>query len=186
MVVLGLPILAMLVVADRKGFVHYHWVMDLSPEQRAAYRDMSRYDGRTVRVLRVVDAASLTIDLHDADSQPTHVQLWAIEPPRLTDGDGAGETHAEARWADAAHRRAQALVGGQLVTLRLVGGRTRDDDGRLLAYVELGDGSVLNEQLLVEGLATLVDRWPHPQAERYSLLGLQARRSHVGQWTKEP
>jgi endonuclease YncB( thermonuclease family) len=47
----------------------------------------------------------------------------------------------------------------------------------------LPDGAVLNEQMLLAGLAVADDRWPHRHDDRYRLLQLQAQRERVGRWS---
>jgi micrococcal nuclease len=74
------------------------------------------------------------------------------------------------------------LCEGRIVRLELDGRELRDPYGRLLAYVQLPDGTWLNEQMLAAGLARNEDRFPHRQSQRYEALEKQARHDRVGIW----
>ncbi len=70
--------------------------------------------------------------------------------------------------------------------VRLEAHRLRGRYGRLLAYIVLPDGTVLNERLLSEGLAQADDRWPHRDMDRYRQLEDQAKREKRGLWFESP
>ena len=141
--------------------------------------DLARYDDQSFRVARVVDGDTLDLAVPDGDSPTTRVRLWGIDTPEVARAGQRGEAYS-ARATELARDVAQ----GQMVSLDLEPHRLRGRYGRLLAYVELPDGSVLNERLLLEGLATADDRWPHRHLERYRLLELQAKRQRRGLWRR--
>ena len=87
-------------------------------------------------------------------------------------------------WAAEAAALTASLIDGGSVRLRLEPHLTRGEYGRLLAYVELPDGTLLNERLLLAGLAKAEGRWSHLHVERFALLENQARRDRVGLWSK--
>jgi len=66
-------------------------------------------------------------------------------------------------------------IGGGRVRVRFPRGGTRDAAGRRVARVETAGGVVLNEALLIAGLARPRRAATHPDAERYVLLARQAR-----------
>jgi len=141
--------------------------------------DWTRYNGWTFAVVRVTDGDTLWIDAPDGDQDVTRVRLWGIDTPEKAwhDPPRPGEPFAEE--ASALSTR---LALNQPVTLWLQRHRVRGAYGRLLAYAELPDGTVLNEELLIRGLARFDDRWPHEHLERYRLLEEQARKDGVHLW----
>ncbi len=172
-------VLVALVIADRNGLL------------LADTRDWQRFHGQRVRVSHVVDGD--TIDVMplewvglagSGDAQATRIRLWGIDTPETAKPTlrEPGEPFAQEATAFT-----QRLAQGAEVTLTLETQRVRDRFGRLLAYVTLPDGTVLNERLLQAGLATADGRWDHAQRIRYALVEQVARRSRVGLWsTPEP
>jgi micrococcal nuclease len=73
-------------------------------------------------------------------------------------------------------------VKGQTVTLR-PGQPERDRHGRLLAYVLLADGRLLNRLLLEEGLVIVYRRAPFPAMEDFLAAEAAARQRSVGLWS---
>ena len=138
--------LLVLIVADRQGFL-------LSPGG-----DLAQYHGQAFRVVRIVDGDTLIIDAQDGESATTRVRLWGIDTPELANVKSG--TTAQL-YSDEAAQFARDLCEGKVIVLSLESHRLRDYYGRLLAYVELPDGRVLNEQLLKEGLAKADDFYPH-------------------------
>jgi len=59
---------------------------------------------------------------------------------------------------------------------------SRDRYGRLLAYIELADGSFLNEDLLLEGYAYADLRFRHSYYQKYQQLEASARALRTGLW----
>lgn len=167
-----LVVVVLIVWADRRGaFLHEG-------------DDLSRYDGRVFEVERVIDGDTLDVvapDPTEPASPVTRVRLWGIDSPeRARESEG----RPAEPFAEAATQRADALADDQRVTLTLEPHRVRDRYGRVLAFVTLPDGAVLNEVLLTEGLARADDRWPHRDRERYGLLELQAQKRAAGLWSE--
>ena len=107
----------------------------------------------------------------------TQVRLWGVDSPEVAGRDRPAEP-----FADEARTFTRARTAGGLVTLTLEPHRTRGAFGRLLAHVELPDGTSLNEALLAAGLARADDRWPHALLGRYAQLERAARREGAGIW----
>jgi len=143
--------------------------------------DWQRYHGRAFTVLRVVDGDTLLVDEPDGEQPATRVRLWGIDTPEMhvTDADRGPEPLAQE-----ATDFAKRLAEGQRVVLELERHDTRGRYGRLLAYVRLPDGTYLNEQLLMVGLARAEQRFSHSQMDRYVLLERQAKHDEVGLWAK--
>ena len=163
--VLAVVALAVLMVLDRHGRLLHEG------------GTMGRYDGRRARVARVIDGDTLTVAVPDGDAPVTRVRLWGVDAPELARDGAAAESGARA-----ARRFVAQRAAGQTVRLELASHRPRGDYGRVLAFVHLPDGRVLNEALLARGWARADDRWSHPYVDRYALLQMQARQDGRGIW----
>ena len=56
--------------------------------------------------------------------------------------------------------------------------------GRLLAYIELPDGSILNAKLLTHGLAYAYTQYPSSMRDHYIELERTARDAGIGLWAE--
>ena len=74
-------------------------------------------------------------------------------------------------------------VKGQAVTL-LQDQRKRDRHGRLLAYVQLADGRLLNRVLLEEGLVIVYRRFPFARQADFLAAEALARQHGIGLWAR--
>jgi micrococcal nuclease len=166
--VLGTLLVVVLAWADRRGLFLFQG------------GDLARYHGRWFDVAHVVDGDTLDIASPDGDRPRTRIRLWGINAPETAKPGVTGQP-----WADEASARLHDLCLGRQVRLWLEPSRLRDKYGRLLAHIELSDGTFANETLLLEGLAYDDDRWAHGRQHRYSLLAEQARRDKVGVWSDD-
>jgi micrococcal nuclease len=163
-------LLSGLAIADRQG-----WLLQVGDADAA---DLRTYDGRAFRVTRVVDGDTLDVDHPDGQYAGTRIRLWGVNTPELAHQAGAQDEPLAAQARDFTQR----LTMGQTVTLTLEPHRVRGSFGRVLAFVTLPDGVVLNEAIISAGLSEADDRWPHRHVERYDLLEKQAQRDGVGLW----
>lgn len=74
-------------------------------------------------------------------------------------------------------------VKGQKVSLTL-DSPPRDRHGRLLAYVHLADGRLLNRVLVEQGLAVVYRRFEFTMKEEFLVAENKARRAGLGLWAK--
>ncbi len=160
--------LAVLVVADRAGWLLYDG------------GDWVRYEGASFTVVRVVDGDTLQIAVPDADQPVTRVRLWGVDAPELARPDRGRQAQP---FANRSAERVGQLCDDKVVRLYLESHKTRGKYGRLLAYVELPDGTLLNERLLIEGLARADGRFSHRWVQRFAMLETQARHDRVGIWS---
>lgn len=143
--------------------------------------DYQRYDGLSMQVLRVIDGDTLELanPLFGRWDEPAtlRVRLWGINAPETAKPkyDKPAEPGSEQ-----AHDLLTRLAHGQTVTLWLEPHHTRGVFDRLLAFVELPDGTLANEHLLTAGWASYEPRWSHRLIERFELLELGARREKRG------
>lgn len=143
--------------------------------------DWDRYDGKSFRVTRVVDGDTLDVDVPDGKRATTRIRLWGIDTPELARAD---RKQPEEPLASEAAALARELCLEQEVVLRLDPHDTRDRYDRLLATIELPDGTLLNERLLLAGLARYEERYAHQWMERFSQAEQQARDRRVGLWAE--
>lgn len=87
--------------------------------------------------------------------------------------------------ARSAHDRAWELCLGKQVRLQAAEPRY-DRYGRLLAYVWLPDGRMLNQILLEEGQAMVYRRFDFEEKNSFLRLEHQARRQKKGMWRTKP
>ncbi len=166
-VAVTLVVALLLVLADRGGLL-----VD-------AGDDFARYDGKTFAVTRVIDGDTLDIDVPDGDERTTRLRFWGIDTPEMARRDPARPAQP---FAQEATDLTQRLAQGQRVRLILEPHRLRGNYGRLLVFVELPDGTLLNEALLSAGLARADDRWSHRHIKRFEALERDARGQGVGLW----
>lgn len=97
-------------------------------------------DGATVRVDRVLDGDSLRVEMPDGSEE--QVRLLGLNTP---EGDEC--------FGDEARSITESLVGNGDVVISGSGDADRDQFGRLLRYVFLMDGTLVNQELLIRGAA---------------------------------
>jgi micrococcal nuclease len=159
-------ILALLVGLDRLGLFGFQ------------ADDFDRYHDHAFTVASVIDGDTLDLDVRDGRHDTTRVRLWGVDTPEVhTDGGGPDHFGPEAT------EFARRLVEGRLVRVELVPNRsTRGIHGRLLAYIYLADGSMLNQRLIAEGYAYADLRFEHPRMNRFRLVEKRAERAGLGLW----
>ena len=142
------------------------------------------YERRAYTVVRVVDGD--TIDVVDpSDKQEMiRVRLWGVDTPEMAKQSHEETASAGEPLAEEAKQFTQQLCLAQSTRLSVQPHRLRGRFGRLLAYVHLPDGTVLNERLLAAGLARADDRFEHEHLRRYALLEKQAQIDQVGLWAQ--
>ncbi|HMO51885.1 MAG TPA: thermonuclease family protein [Kiritimatiellia bacterium] len=145
-----------------------YWIEQQRPDPDAAAR--GRYEGTCLKVIdgdtidvRADSGETFRIRLLGIDCMDTHEQEKINEQARRLD-----RTKSEVvRLGEKATSRVRALIERKPIAWEVPEGTPLfDPHDRLLAYVELVDGTDLGEWLLREGLAeTRRDR--HPRAARY-------------------
>jgi len=156
-----------LVAADRLGIFG-----------RAPKPDAEKYDGGSFCVARVIDGDTIDLDVPDGRHGTTRVRLWGVDTPE-THKDGERPQHFGPE-ATAATKR---LCGGKTVKIKLeAGAKPRDRYGRLLAWVYLNDGRLLNRVLVEDGFAYADPRFGHHLKRQFRSLQDEAMRAGRGLW----
>ena len=143
--------------------------------------DLERYDGQTFWCAEVVDGDTLDIGIPDPtnDRKNTRIRLWGVDTPEL-ERDGRPPEH----FAEEAAYLAHHLANGKQLTLRLVPGRTRGGYDRLLAYVTLPDGQMLNQLLIETGAGYADPRFDHDLMDKFLDLQDAAMEQRIGLWAE--
>ena len=134
------------------------------------------YDGDTLQVEKVGKVRLLGIDTpeHEASSRDDfYVRNFAIQADKLRNV------------AQQAKKFNIQQVKGKTVSLeydRIV----RDKHDRVLAYVYLPNGDMLNRLLLAEGLATVFRRYDFRYKKDFLATEKNARQKHLGLWGDAP
>ena len=161
-------VVGLLVLADRAGIFGH-----------APQPDAETYHGGTFRVTRVVDGDTLDVDLADTvTGRPaTRVRLWGVDTPETARGNTAAQ-----HFGPEAGRFTRLSCADKTVRLELVKGKTRGKYKRLLAYVYLPDGPMLNAELIARGFGYADPRFAHPRSAEFARLQSKARRGRLGLW----
>jgi len=129
------------------------------------------YDGDTLEIAGVGKVRLLGIDTPEHEDSPRdrYYERWKIPPSRLR--------------AIAAEGRRFLIreVKGKQVTLTL-DQVPRDKYGRLLVYLRLPDGRLLNQALLEQGYASVFRKFDFSRKNNFLLSERQARKAGVGLW----
>jgi endonuclease YncB( thermonuclease family) len=140
--------------------------------------DWQKYHNRTFRVNEVIDGDTLDIDIPDGQFPDTRVRLLGVDTPE-TKHPSLPVMH----YGPEASEFAAKMALGQTVTLKLdTVGDIRDRYGRLLAYVVLPDGTVLNAELIRQGYGYAYLSFPHSDSRDYEILMDQAIAEKKGLW----
>lgn len=139
--------------------------------------DLPRYNGKTFTVTHVVDGDTLDINLPD-DAQPyTRIRLWGVDTPETVRPE-----HPVEYYGPEASAFAKKMTLNRQVRLELLPHRTRDKYQRLLAYVYLPDGKLLNRELIEAGYGYADPRFDHPKKREFLQLQTAARKTQKGLW----
>ena len=147
-------------------------------KQQILANDISKYHGKSFLVAKIVDGDTIDIDIPDGQYKNTRVRLWGVDTPETKSqefgvmyfGPESAEFTAE-------------LTSDKTVEVYLdTDNGTRGKYGRLLAYIKLDEGKILNEELLRQGLAYADLRFRHSYYNKYQQLQAAAKSTKKGLW----
>ncbi len=140
--------------------------------------DIAKYHGRQFTVTKVVDGDTLDIDIPDGNYNHTRIRLLGIDTPETKDP----RTGPMYFGKEASDFSTQKALGKQVTVFIGKEKNTRDKYHRLLAYIQLHDGTFLNEVLLSEGYAYAYLPFKHSLFNKYKQLESVARGQKKGLW----
>jgi micrococcal nuclease len=159
-------VLAGLVLADRAG------LFNLAPTP-----DFKKYNAKSFPVVHVVDGDTLDVDCPDGPYAHTRVRLWGVDTPETVKPDTPVQYFGPEASAFTKH-----MALDHVVMLRLEKRQTRDKYNRLLAYVFLPDGQMLNRLLVQEGYGYADPRYDHVLKTAFEYTQRDAMQRKVGLW----
>lgn len=129
-------------------------------------------------VCQTIDGDTLDIATPTAKNPTARVRLLGVDTPE-TKHPQKGQMY----FGPEAETFTRQLADQQTVVILLdKSDNERDRYGRLLAYVVLPDGQILNERLIAEGYGYADLRFRHSQFDRYRDLMLTAIKDKKGLW----
>ena len=141
-------------------------------------RDAGKYHLKTFRVVKVVDGDTVDIDIADGQYAATRVRLLGVDTPE-TKNPKTGLMY----FGEEASSFTEDMVLDRQVTILIdTVSDERDRYGRLLAYVKLDDGRVLNAELIAAGFGYADLRFDHSRYDKYASLQEAAIKSGTGLW----
>jgi micrococcal nuclease len=167
-----------LAVGDRLGFFgRTESGFEHLPEPSSS-EDRRKYDGKTFLCVRVVDGDTLDIEPRDYNRPHTRIRLWGVDTPETV----KPETPPQ-HYGPEASRFVKQLCQDEQLRLELDPKRpNRGNHKRLLAYVYLPDGRMLNRELVRLGYAYADPRFQHRYMREFMQLQAQARQAGRGLW----
>jgi micrococcal nuclease len=142
--------------------------------------DWDKYNEKNFTVVKVVDGDTIDIDVPDEKWPDTRIRLLAIDTPE-TDKSPSGAMYFG---KEASEFAAKTALGQKVTVLLDKLSKTRDKYHRLLAFVKLPDGRILNEELVSQGFAYADTRFPNSYYEKYIKLEKTAQEQKKGLWEK--
>lgn len=139
-------------------------------------RDTRKYHNKSFTVINIVDGDTLDLDVADAGLDYTRVRLLGIDTPET------GGNFAMYYGAEATQAAASLAFEKEVVVLIDEVADVRDRYGRLLAYILLPDGRILNQELIHNGFGYADSRFPHTHFDKYIQLQQDAINSNRGLW----
>jgi len=140
--------------------------------------DRGKYHLNTFTVTKVVDGDTLDIDIPDAKYDTTRIRLLGVDTPE-TKHPRYGQMYFGPEAADFV----TAIALQKKVTVIIDGlSPTRDRYNRLLAYIELSNGNILNKEIIRNGFGFADLRFPHSDFQSYENAMLQAIQQKTGLW----
>ncbi|MHC4562239.1 MAG: thermonuclease family protein [Planctomycetota bacterium] len=160
-------VIVVAIVADRAGVFG-----------RRPVADSPKYHEQAVTCVKVVDGDTIDVDLPDGQFDTTRIRLWGVDTPETVKEDTPVQ-----HFGPEATALTKQLTLGRPVTIRLEPNeKPRDRHGRLLAYVILPDGRMLNRVLVETGHAYADPRYRHRLRREFLRLQRQAMADRVGLW----
>ena len=139
--------------------------------------DWEKYHNKTFNCVKCVDGDTIDLGIPDKKYQKTRIRLWGVDTPESVHPRKPIE-----HFGPEASAYTKSLVLNKKVRVELVPNHLRGKYGRLLAYIYLPDGRLLNRVLIKKGFAFADTRFAHPKKQEFITLMKQARRKKIGLW----
>lgn len=148
------------------------------PQANSQTSDHEKYDGKAFEVVKIVDGDTVDINLRDGKFPTTRIRLLGVDTPETK-----RISQPEMYFSGEATEFTKTLCLRKQVIVRLgTSKKTRGTYGRLLAYIELEDGEILNSELIINGFGYADTRFAHDFYDEYISLQKDARAKKSGLW----
>lgn len=174
------------VILNASGFEWPSWVADSYNKAEKTVEEVistiedeatEESEGKTIKVKRVVDGDTFVID---NDGTEEKVRLIGVDTPEsVATGKNAYKNCEEGKIAS---NYTEKLIENKEVKI-VTDVSERDTYGRILAYVYLEDGRMLNKVLLRKGYARMMTIVPNvSHVEEFEKIQEKAKKNKVGFW----
>lgn len=143
-----------------------------------ANSDFRKYHRKTFTVLEVIDGDTIDIDIADDKHESTRIRLIGVDTPE-TKHPTIGKMYYG---PEATKYTTEQALGKEVMIFLDAASDQRDRYGRLLAYVILSDGRVLNAELIKNGFGYAYLNFPHSEFATYQALMQEAIGEKKGLW----
>lgn len=140
--------------------------------------EWEKYNNKTFTVVKAVDGDTIDINIPDGRYEHTRIRLLGVDTPETKKPD----TPVMYYGPEASEFTKEKTLGRKVTVIMDPRSKPRDKYGRLLAHIKLDNGSILNEQLILNGFAYADTRFPQSFNKEYALLEKQAMKSKTGLW----
>jgi len=161
-----------------RSYISRSIINPLQSAQQQDSSDFSKYNGKQFTVAKVVDGDTIDIDIPDGSYRHTRIRLLGIDTPETKDP----RTGPMYFGKEASDFTTKLALGKQVTVFLDKDRKSRDKYHRLLAYIQLPDGTFLNEVLLNEGYAYAYLPFKHGLFNKYKQLESVARSQKKGLW----
>ncbi|MCK5617170.1 thermonuclease family protein [Candidatus Pacearchaeota archaeon] len=136
------------------------------------------FNGYDAHVVRVIDGDTIEVKLVDTPEALEVLRLIGVDTPETVHPSMPVQF-----FGLEATRYTKQLCFGRSVRLHLQkNGPRRGKYGRLLVYVELDGGKILNEKIIENGYGYSYTKYPHEYTDKYNALQLEAKTTKRGLW----
>ncbi|MFB3892293.1 MAG: thermonuclease family protein [Phycisphaerae bacterium] len=172
-------LLGTFVAADRMGvFGRGQHGRTRAPRSESVAEDLATFDGRKFKVVHVVDGDTIDIDVPGPHAYCQRIRLIGVDTPETVKPNTPVE-----HFGPEASAFTKKTALNQTVTLQLDPTHdTRDRYDRLLAYIVLPDGRMLNRVLVEEGYGYAYPLFAHPHKKEFEKLQKDAMKARRGLW----
>lgn len=128
-----------------------------------------------VKVVDIVDGDTIKVMV---ESDEETVRLLGVDTPETKDPRRGVQCFGRM----ASEYTKQMLMGQAVKLVTDPMEQNRDSFGRLLRYVYLLDGTMINESLVANGYAFVFEKYPTSRTERLKVLEQRAKSRNLGLW----
>ncbi len=136
------------------------------------------FDSRVADVIRIVDGDTIEVVMVSDPHETELLRLLGVDTPETVHPSLPIQFFGP----EATQFTKNMCLGVPVILHLQKDGPERGTYGRLLVYVELPDGKVLNEVIIENGFGYSYTKYPHEYTARYNALQLDAVNAKRGLW----